>query len=430
MRVPGTVALRYRDYKLFWLGNVMAVSGQQMQWVAQGWLIYELTGSAILLGVGGLARAIPATLFSLIGGALADKWDQRRLLIGVQISQMTVLAVLASLTLTEVIEVWQVFLLISVASGLQSFENPARQAIFPRLVPRDALMDAVSLNATVHPGARFLGPVMGGLLMAVVSETAGLPLAGAAALFYLTAFGHLLNFRLLSWIHLPAVQRKSTDESIYRDLVMGLRVVAATPIFATLIGMTYLNQFFGWSFQALFPVFAKDVFGGGEVELGLMYSAVGGGSLVGTVIATNLAAIKRRGLVILTGSILGGALLVIASASPVFELALMLLLLVGAAQAVFSVSAQSTMHQLVPSEFRGRVMGIWSMTHTTVQPLGQLQMGIVAGLASAPLAGVIGGIAIVAFGLLFSLRMAHLRHLTMQAQEVHEDAVTAGQGRR
>ncbi len=163
----------------------------------------------------------PATLFSLIGGALADKWDQRRLLIGVQISQMTVLAVLASLTLTEVIEVWQVFLLISVASGLQSFENPARQAIFPRLVPRDALMDAVSLNATVHPGARFLGPVMGGLLMAVVSETAGLPLAGAAALFYLTAFGHLLNFRLLSWIHLPAVQRKSTDESIYRDLRHG-----------------------------------------------------------------------------------------------------------------------------------------------------------------------------------------------------------------
>ncbi len=420
--------MRYRDYKLFWVGNVLAVSGQQMQWVAQGWLIYELTGSAILLGVGGLARAIPATLFSLIGGALADKWDQKRLLVSVQLCQMAVLVLLASLTLTEVIEVWQVFLLISAASGLQSFENPARQAIFPRLVPRDALMDAVSLNATVHPGSRFLGPVLGGLLMAVVSQTAGLPLAGAAALFYLTAFGHLLNLRFLSWIQLPPVQRTSSEESIYRDLVSGVRVVATTPIFATLIGMTYWNQFFGWSFQALFPIFAKDVFGGGEVELGLMYSAVGGGSLLGTFIATNLAAVSRRGLVILTGFIFGGALLVLASASPVFELALVLLLTVGGAQAIFNVSAQSTMHQLVPPEFRGRVMGIWSMTHTTVQPLGQLQMGVVASLASAPLAGVIGGFALLGCGLLLSLNLASLRRLGVQTDAAHEDAEAASAG--
>jgi MFS family permease len=414
------VSLRYRDYRLFWYGNVMAVSGQQMQWVAQGWLIYELTGSPVLLGIGGLARAIPATLFALVGGALADKWDQRRLLLSVQFLQMGVLALLASLTLTEVIEVWQVLLLISVTSGLQSFENPARQAIFPRLVPREALVDAVSLNATVHPGSRFVGPMLGGFLMAGVAEASGLPLAGAAAMFYLTAFGHLVNFRLLSWINLPPIQRSGGRESLLTDLTGGLKLVAATPIFATLIGATYLNQFFGWSFQALFPVFAKDVFGGGEVELGLLYSAVGGGSLVGTVIATNLSSARRRGVVILTGFIVGGGFLAVASASPALELALALLVLVGASQAVFNVSAQSTMHQLVPAEYRGRVMGIWSMTHTTVQPLGQLQMGVVAALASAPFAGVAGGIAIMTAGAFMSLRLAYLRRLEVEHEHAEE----------
>ena len=427
MRLPGTVSLRYRDYRLFWYGNVMAVSGQQMQWVAQGWLIYELTGSAVLLGLGGLARAIPATLFALVGGALADKWDQRRLLLGVQFLQMAVLALLASLTLTEIVEVWQVLLLISITSGLQSFENPARQAIFPRLVPREALVDAVSLNATVHPASRFVGPMLGGLLMAVVSETSGLPLAGAAAMFYLTAFGHLLNFRLLSWIQLPPIQRKGGGGTLFADLVSGIKLVGATPIFATLIGATYLNQFFGWSFQALFPVFAKDVFGGGEVELGLLYSAVGGGSLLGTVIATNLALARRRGIIILTGFIVGGGFLLLASAAPAFELALLLLVLVGSAQAVFNVSAQSTMHQLVPSEYRGRVMGIWSMTHTTVQPLGQLQMGIVAAVASAPFAGVFGGAAIMTVGVLMTLRLAFLRRLEVEQEHAEErPSVAAG----
>src|SRR5687768_8187990 len=205
-KLPGAIALKHRDFRLFWTGYVTEVAGQQMLWVAQGWLIYELSGSAVLLGAAGLARAIPSTLLSFIGGALADKLDQRRLLIAVQAVQMSLLATLGTLTLLSVVEVWHLLLIVSGSAAAQSFENPARQAIFPRLIPRTALMDAVALNSTVHPGTRFLAPVLGGLLMTQVRVVSGEPLLGAATLFYLTALGYVVNAAFLYSIRLDKVE--------------------------------------------------------------------------------------------------------------------------------------------------------------------------------------------------------------------------------
>ncbi len=415
MRLPGATALRFRDYRLYWLGYVTEVSGQQMLWVAQGWLIYELSGSAVLLGVAGLARAIPATLLTFLGGALADKVDQRRLLIAVQAIQMTLLALLGTITLLGQIEVWHLLVIVSASAAAQSFENPARQAIFPRLISGGALMDAVALNATVHPGARMFGPVLGGLLMAQIRLLTGEPLLGAAVLFYITAFGYVVNARFLHTIKLPGVERekKKKKTSVLSDMAMGVKYIGKTPIFALLIAMTYCSQFFGWSFQSLFPVFAKDIFNGGEFELGLMYSALGFGSLVGAITAANLGGIKRRGWLIIGGFLLQASLLILVSLTPVFWLVIPILLVIGASQSVFSVSAQSTLHHLVPNEFRGRVMGIWGMTHTAVQPMGQLQMGAIAGVFSAPIAVAVGSIAMVVIGLLFILPNRRIRNLTL-----------------
>jgi MFS family permease len=144
LHLPGRAALKYRDFRLFWSGYMTEVGGQQMLWVAQGWLIYELSGSAVLLGVAGLARALPSTVLSFVGGALADKLDQRKLLIAVQFVQMALLALLATITVSGAVEVWHLLLIVSASAAAQSFENPARQAIFPQLVPREALMDAVA----------------------------------------------------------------------------------------------------------------------------------------------------------------------------------------------------------------------------------------------------------------------------------------------
>ena len=185
-----------------------------MLWVTQGWLIYELSGSAILLGVAGLARALPSTILTFIGGAMADRLDQRRVLIAVQAVQMLLLGSLATLTVSGQVEVWHLILIISASSGAQSIEGPARQAIFPRLIPRTALMDAVALNSTVHPGTRFLAPLLAGLVMAQARILTGDALLGAAILFYFTAAGYVINAGFLHAIRLETVVREARRTSV------------------------------------------------------------------------------------------------------------------------------------------------------------------------------------------------------------------------
>ena len=421
---PGASALRFRDFRLFWSGYLCEVSGQQMLWIAQGWLIYELSGSALLLGVAGLARALPATVLTFVGGALADKVDQRRLLIGVQLIQICLLSSLGFLAFTGVVTVWHLLVIITASAGAQSFENPARQAIFPRLVSREALMDAVALNSLVYPSTRFFGPFLGGLLMVSVRVATGNPLMGAAVLFFVTAFGYLMNAFFISLLRVPPVAAERKGTSVFADMAAGLRSVIQKPIFGWLILMTYCVQFFGWSFQGLFPLFAKDIFGGGEFELGVMNSALGAGSVVGAIVASNLARVQRRGLVIIAGFFAQATFVALFATSPVLSIGLALLLLVGLTQSVFNVALQSALQYMVPNEFRGRVMGIWGMTHTAIQPLGQLVLGAAAALLSAPIAVAGGGLAMIVIGLLLAVPNAQVRNLTL------EDAETADARRR
>ena len=236
----------------------------------------------------------------------------------------------------------------------------------------------------------------------------------AAALFYLTAFGYVLNAGLLYLIHLETVEGQRKKTSMLVDMREGVKLILRNPLFGALIAITYCSQFFGWSFQSLFPVFAKDVFHGGAFELGALYSALGAGSLLGATFASNLGSFGHRGWLITGGFLLQAGLMLPVSVSPWFWLCVAFLLVLGTSQAGFNVTAQSTLQYLVPNEYRGRVMGVWGMTNTAVQPLGQLQMGILASATSAPIAVAVGGAAMLAFGLLWVLPNRHLRGLTPQ----------------
>jgi MFS family permease len=344
-----------------------------------------------------LARALPSTVLGVVGGALADKLAQRRLLIAVQAVQMVLLASLGTIAAMGAIEVWHLLAIISLSAAVQSFENPARQAIFPRLVSRASLMDAVALNSMVHPGTRFVGPFLAGLLMAQVRVMTGDPMLGPATLFYLTAFGYVVNALFLYLIRLEPVALERAKTSVFSDMAEGVKFIVVNPIFSALILMTYCTQFFGWSFQSLFPVFAKDIFNGGELEIGLMGSMLGAGSLIGATAASNLAHVQRRGMLLIGGFVSAASLIVVFAGAPAFAFALGLLFFIGVTQALFNVTSQSTLQYLVPNDYRGRVMGIWGMTHTTVQPMGQLVIGVVAGVFSAPIAVALGGAAMLAY---------------------------------
>jgi hypothetical protein len=338
---------------------------------------------------------------------------------------MSLLAVLGTLTVSGNIEVWHLLAIVSASAAAQSFENPARQAIFPKLIPRTALMDAVALNSTIHPGTRFIGPFIGGLLMAQVRIISGEPLLGAATLFYLTASGYVVNACFLYLINLEPVEAQPKKTSVLSDIAQGVKFVTQNPIFGSLILMTYCTQFFGWSFQSLFPVFVKDIFHGGEFELGLMGSALGAGSLLGATTASNLSSVRRRGLLIIGGFMTPACLLIVFAATPYFELALALLFVIGLTQALFNVTAQSTLQYLVPNEYRGRVMGIWGMTHTAVQPMGQLQMGAVAGIFSAPVAVTFGAIAMLTAAVFLVIPNRRIRTLTLEVNQHGEDEIEA-----
>ncbi|MDA1036253.1 MAG: MFS transporter, partial [Chloroflexi bacterium] len=189
MAIQRFAALRHREFRLYYIGYVISVSGQQMLWMLEPWLVYEMTGSKVLLGVSALAQAIPATALVLLGGVAADKFDQRKLLIMVQIGNMLLLGLFAALALTELLEYWHILAIAFVHSAVGSFENPARQSMFPHLVDRASMPNAVALNSSIHPGTRILAPVVGGFILALVVGITDSPRIAAGSVLLVTVAG-------------------------------------------------------------------------------------------------------------------------------------------------------------------------------------------------------------------------------------------------
>ena len=359
-----------------------------MLWMTEGWLIYELSGSKVLLGINALAQVVPATILTLFGGVLADKLDQRRLLILLQILQAMVMCAMAALALSQFVEVWHIIAAAFVMSGLGAFANPARQAMFPLLVDRSSMTSAVSLNATIHPGTRVIGPVIAGFALAAVVDTTNSAMIAGGVVFSITAIGFLVYSGFLWAVNLPAIHR-SRSGGLLQDITDGLKFIKTNLVFAWLIAMAYFGMLFALSLSVLFPVFAKDILGVGPSGLGFMYTAMGIGSLFGALTASTIVNILgHRKNMVLGGLILGASLLIF-GLSTWYLAALISLVLLGIGGSFYNVGIQSAMHMLVPNEFRGRVMGLWGMTHTSIRPIGEMQFAGVAALAAAPFALVL-----------------------------------------
>ena len=388
MGQPRFAALRHRDFRLYWIGHVVSVSGQQMLWMLEPWLIYELTGSKAALGLNALAQAIPSTALVLLGGVIADRFDQRKLLIAVQSSYIALLAVLAVLAFTETLEVWHIFAVAFLHSAVGSFENPARQSMFPHLVPRDAMPNAVALNAAIHPGTRIGAPVIGGFLLALVLGMTDSPRLAAGTVLLVTIAGLAVYTVTLSTFRLPPIVRARSGP-VLEDMADGARFIWRNPVFAFLIGLAYYHMFFGISMSILFPVIAKDVLQVGPDVLGVMWGAMGMGSLAGVVLASNLAAPRHQRRILVGGQLLLGCAMLGFALTPIYWLSLLLLFAMGVGSSACNVSIQQNLQMLVPDDFRGRVLGVWSIVHSSVRPLGEMQFSGVAALLTAPLSIVV-----------------------------------------
>ncbi|MBI4312489.1 MAG: MFS transporter [Chloroflexi bacterium] len=393
-------ALGHRDYRLFWLGSLASVMGFQMLMLTQGWLMYDLTGSKLQLGLIGLASAAPSILLNLFGGVVADKVDQRKLIMATQLTAGLIVVALGVLTLAGSLQPWHLMVSALLMGGVGAFDMPSRQAIFPYLVDRGSMMNAVALNSMIWQGTRIVGPALGGVIISY---------AGPASTFLIASAGFMVFVALLAVVHVPRVERSGSGRMI-KEMGEGLSYVRDNPVFAFLLGMTFFNSFFGMSYITLMPVFQKDILLVDEKGLGLLLGVGGAGAFVGTFAVASVGKKLPKGWLIIGGGLAFGAAIVAFGVSHWFLLSLGLAFLAGLASSVYMIAVQGTLQMLVPDRFRGRVMGFWGMAYN-LMPLGGFQAGVVANYMGAPIAVGVGGALVMAFALLGAARNARVRSL-------------------
>jgi MFS family permease len=369
--------LRNRNFTLLWIGSLISNSGSWMTLIGQGWLVYDLTGSSWLLGVVGVARAIPMVVFPPMGGVVADRLPRLRLLKFTQTLSCALSFILAMLVLTDVIQVWHI-VAFSFTSGLvNAFDQPTRQAMLPDLVRREDLTKAVALNASVWQGAALFGPTLAGLTIAAI---------GVAGAFFIDALSFMAVVTSLFLMRgVPErSQRGDASRGFTSDLRAGLDYVGRTRLIFLLLLMSTVAGVFGRSFQQFLPAFAEDVYHQGSFGLGLMASAPGAGALVGAAILTLLADSRRKGLIFLCAMFCFGLALVTFSLNTSFTVGIVVLFLVGVLSLLFTSMLTTIIQLEAAPEMRGRVMSLVTVTMQGFSPLGGLFIGALAGPLGTP----------------------------------------------
>ncbi len=392
---PRFAALQHRNFTLLWGGLIVSNVGTWMQNVAQGWLVLQLTNSPLWLGLLGLSFALPMIVLPLVGGAVADHVDRIRLLYFTQTGQLLAALALAILAWTGAINVWYILIFSFVNSTLLAFDNPARQALVPDLVPPQHLMNALSLNSASYNGAALFGPALAGVLLA--------PL-GAGTLFFINAVSYLAVIFALTGVR--NVRRRSGVEGRARlgeAMLGGLTYAWRQRFILALLGLSALAAVFGRSYQNLLPVFARDIWNGGEIGYGILLSAAGGGALVGAFWLASFRHLKRHGAILIASGLAFSLCLVLFAVSPSVLLGAILLFFGGVASTVYATMITTFIQATVPNQIRGRLMSLYAITFIGLPSLGALGSGSLAqalgGLQGAPRSVLIGG-ALVGIGLL------------------------------
>jgi MFS family permease len=373
-------ALGHRDFRLFWVGMVVSGVGSQFTSVAMAWQIYELTGSALQLGLIGLARAIPTIALLLFGGLLADAINRRHLMMLAEIGQLAVAAALATCSLLGLVSPGLLYAVSAALALFSALESPARTAMIPNLVPRDQLTNALALNSSVRQLATVVGPSLAGLVIAAT---------GPAICYAVEAGTRLVGVITLALMR-PIAQTLGGRQAIsLNSLREGIHFVWTNPVMLWLMALDLVQNIFGTA-RALLPIYAKDILFVGPEGLGLLYSATAIGALVMAFIVGTFGRLRRAGRWVLIAVAFYGLFTAGFALSETFWLSWLMLAAAGAANTVSNVT-RGTMNQLLtPDELRGRVTGVNSMFTTTGPPLGQFSAGAMAA-ALGPQAGPLVG---------------------------------------
>lgn len=405
-------ALRYRDYRLLWFGAFTSTTGTWMQTVAQGWVVYQMTDSAFLLGVDGFLATGPMLIFSLFGGVIADRVSRKKIMIFSQYLQMGFAFILAMLIYFDQVQVWHIFLLSFLTGSAQSFSGPAYISLLPLLVRRHDVPNAVAMNSMQFNLARVAGPILAGLTLAAW---------GAAACFFINGLSFIAVIIAILLIRTPAVARREHQRGIIEEMKAGFEFVLRRRTLLLLTFLAFAGTFLGMPLVTLLPVAAQTIFSMNATGYATMLTVYGVGSVAGALLVAATAHETSKGRLALLLQLAFAVLLVAFGLSRSLPVTLVVLFFAGAC-IVGVISLYSSLVQLTTTDaMRGRVMSIFMLAFRGGMPLGNLIAGYVAQRWSIALALVINGLVLALVAFVFILRRTNLdaNEATIPARGVH-----------
>jgi MFS family permease len=378
-------------------------AGQWIQQVTLGWLLYDLTGSSILLGALNGVRALPFLVAGPIAGVAADRMNRKRLMLNTQHVLIATALGMGVLTASGYLQAWHLFVFTLITGMAWAFNEPVRQSLVPAVVPKSELMNAVALNSIGFNLNKVIGPALGGVLIAAF---------GASGNFFVQSAAYIGVLTMVYLMHVPPTSDEARKSSALANLKEGFAYVWSNPTIFALMAAAYVPRVFAVPYQTLMPVFQKDVLGVGPGGLGLLMAAPGVGAVLAVLLLTSAYGTRRKGLLLLWSLVCLGFFLIVFSRIASFPLALLALVGVGGCQILFMATTNTLLQLLVPDALRGRVMSLY-MLDRGLMPVGAMMAGVTAHVVGAPATvAIMGGIVIV-LALLISWRVPRVRRIAV-----------------
>jgi MFS family permease len=394
-------ALRHRNYRLFFSGQSVSLIGTWITRIATSWLVYRLTGSALLLGIVGFCGQIPTLLLSPFAGVLVDRHDRHRILVITQALSMLQSLALALLALPGIITVKEILALQVVQGVINAFDTPARQSFIVDMIEdRSDLPNAIALNSSMVNGSRIIGPSIGGVIIAAVGE---------GWCFMIDAISYLAVIASLVAMHVAKKQRVHVGTRVLEELRAGFSYVSGSPVMRSSLLLLALVATMGMPYTVLMPAIATEQLHGGPHTLGFLMTASGMGALAGALYLASRNSVLGLGRAMAIATLAFGGGLIAFSLSRVLWLSLMLLPVVGGGMMVETASTNTILQTIVQERMRGRVMSFYTMAFLGTAPLGSLIAGVAADRIGAPMTVLFGGMACIAAGAWFAVKLPALR---------------------
>lgn len=395
------IALHNRRFLTFWIAITLALTGLWIRITVQGYLVYDLTDDAFLLGLAGFLSALPVLVLSPIVGVVVDRFDRRTVLLVTQLFMAAMMLTLAMLDAFGVLRVEHILILATLAGAASAFDWPARLSIVPNLVRPHELNNAVALNSASFNTARIVGPVIGGVLVGIV---------GTAACFFLSAAAFLPSIVVLATLTIDRMLPTGKRERPLSTLLSGYRYIWRFPTLRSLLSVDLVPVMFGMSFFALLPAIARDVYGRGSGGLGLLYAADGVGAFLGVMLVAMMTGLRNRGRLVLLGVFFFSVLQIGFAAAPNLALGMALILLLGFTASFYATINDTLIMGMIEDDYRGRVMAVYS-TFWGLTPVGYLQAGWIASVWGSQIAIAVNGVIVLIYVLALARWSPGIRRL-------------------